>query len=85
MGDGKLDDEVMKPGEMIPLEDDAGNELIGAIAEVEAHAVHVDFYYPLAGLHLHYEGVVVAILCQPRPRPEHLPSGQASSWSKKLS
>ena len=61
MVDGKLDEEVMKPGEVVPLEDDEGNELIGVVVEVEAHAVHVDFNHPLAGLDLHFEGVVVAI------------------------
>ena len=61
MVDGTLDEEVMKPGEVVPLEDDEGNELIGVVVEVEANAVHVDFNHPLAGLDLHFEGVVVAI------------------------
>jgi len=61
MVDGKIDEEVMKVGEVVPLEDDEGNELVGVVVEIEADVVHVDFNHPLAGLDLHFEGVVVAI------------------------
>ena len=61
MVDGKIDEEVMKPGEVVPLEDDEGNELIGVLVEVEDDVVHVDFNHPLAGLDLHFEGVIVAL------------------------
>ena len=61
MVDGKIDEEVMKPGEVVPLEDDEGNELIGVVVEVEGDVVHVDFNHPLAGLDLHFEGVIVAL------------------------
>ena len=61
MVDGKIDEEVMKPGEVVPLEDDQGNELIGVVVEVEGDVVHVDFNHPLAGLDLHFEGVIVAL------------------------
>ena len=58
---GKIDEEVMKPGEVVPLEDDEGNELIGVVVEVEGDVVHIDFNHPLAGLDLHFEGVIVAL------------------------
>ena len=61
MVDGKIDEEVMKPGEVVPLEDDEGNELIGVVVELEGDVVHVDFNHPLAGLDLHFEGVIVAL------------------------
>ena len=51
----------MKPGEVVPMEDDEGQEIIGVVVEVEQDVVHVDFNHPLAGLDLHFEGVVVAI------------------------
>ncbi len=59
--DGKLDTEIMKPGEVVPLEDEDGNQVIGVVVEVEDKVVHVDFNHPLAGLDLHFEGVVVAV------------------------
>ena len=59
--DGKIDHEVMKPGEVVPLEDDEGQEIIGVVVEVDSDLVYVDVNHPLAGLDLHFEGVVVSI------------------------
>lgn len=61
MVDGKLDEEVMKAGEVVPLSDDEGNEIVGMVVEVKTDAVLVDFNHPLAGLDLHFEGVVVGV------------------------
>ena len=61
MVDGKLDEEVMKVGEVVPMSDDEGQEIVGVVVDVEAELVHVDFNHPLAGLDLHFEGVVVGI------------------------
>ena len=61
MVDGKLDEEVMQAGEVVPLSDDEGNEIVGMVVEVKADAVLVDFNHPLAGLDLHLEGVVVGV------------------------
>ena len=61
MVDGKLDEEVMRVGEVVPMSDDEGQEIVGVVVDVEAEFVHVDFNHPLAGLDLHFEGVVVGI------------------------
>lgn len=61
MVDGKLDEEVMQAGEVVPLRNDEGNEIVGMVVEVKADAVLVDFNHPLAGLDLHFEGVVVGV------------------------
>ena len=61
MVDGKLDEEVMQAGEVVPLSDDEGIEIVGMVVEVKADAVLVDFNHPLAGLDLHFEGVVVGV------------------------
>ena len=61
MVDGKLDEEVMQVGEVVPMSDDEGQEIVGVVVEVKAEFVHVDFNHPLAGLDLHFEGVVVGI------------------------
>lgn len=61
MVDGKLDEEVMQAGEVVPMSDDEGQEIVGVVVGVEAEFVHVDFNHPLAGLDLHFEGVVVGI------------------------
>lgn len=59
--DGELDEEVMQVGEVVPLEDEDGNELVGVVVEIEEDVVHVDFNHPLAGLDLHFEGRIVAV------------------------
>ena len=46
---------------MVPLSDDEGNEIVGMVVEVKEDAVLVDFNHPLAGLDLHFEGVVVGV------------------------
>lgn len=61
MVDGKLDEEVMKVGEVVPMADEDGEEIIGIVVEVEPELVHVDFNHPLAGLDLHFEGTICAI------------------------
>lgn len=61
MVDGKLDEDVMKVGEVVPMADEDGDEIIGIVVEVEEDVVHVDFNHPLAGLDLHFEGVICAI------------------------
>ena len=61
MVDGKLDEEVMQVGEVVPMSDDEGREIVGLVVEVEAEFVHLDFNHPLAGLDLHFEGLVVGI------------------------
>ena len=61
MVDGKLDEEVMQAGEVVPMSDDEGNEIVGMVVEGKADAVLVDFNHPLAGLDLHFEGVVVGV------------------------
>ena len=50
MVDGKLDEEVMQVGEVVPMSDDEGQEIVGVVVDVEAEFVHVDFNHPLAGL-----------------------------------
>jgi FKBP-type peptidyl-prolyl cis-trans isomerase SlyD len=61
MVDGEIDEEVLQVGEVVPMEDEEGNELVGVVVEIEGDVVHVDFNHPLAGLDLHFEGVIVAI------------------------
>ena len=43
------------------MEDDQGNEVMGVVVNRDGDMVHVDFNHPLAGLDLHFEGVIVAI------------------------
>ena len=39
--DGKIDLKVMKPGEVVPMEDDEGQEIIGVVVEVAGHGSRI--------------------------------------------
>ena len=59
--DGKLDNEMLKVGNQIPMQDSAGNRLNGIVKNVTESAVTMDFNHPLAGTDLHFSGEVTEI------------------------
>lgn len=59
--DGELDDELLEEGEVLPLKDDEGNEIMGVIIEVTKNHVVMDLNHPLAGIDLHFDGVIVSV------------------------
>ena len=61
MVDGELDDEMFEEGELIPIEDEEGNEVLGVVAEVGLNTVTLDFNHPLAGVDLFFDGTVVEL------------------------
>mgnify|MGYP006293348807 CR=1 FL=1 len=72
--DGKIDESLLKVGEVVPMEDQEGNPLTGIVAEVKDSSVKVDFNHPLAGMDLHFSGVVLDVR---EPTPEELEHGHA--------
>jgi FKBP-type peptidyl-prolyl cis-trans isomerase SlyD len=52
---------LLKIGNVIPMQDDEGNHLRGEILKVDYTGVHMDFNSPLAGLDLYFEGEIVEI------------------------
>lgn len=59
--DGELDEDLLQEGEMIPMVDEDGNDLIGIVVEVSNETVTLDFNHPLAGLDLFFEGKVTDV------------------------
>jgi FKBP-type peptidyl-prolyl cis-trans isomerase SlyD len=59
--DGVFDEDAIKVGEIIPMEDEQGYPLSGKILEVDDTNVLVDFNHPLAGLDLHFEGRILDV------------------------
>jgi FKBP-type peptidyl-prolyl cis-trans isomerase SlyD len=72
--DGKFDEEMIKVGEIIPMEDDKGNPLSGKILEIGDDYVVVDFNHPLAGMDLFFEGKILEVR---DATPEELEHGHA--------
>jgi FKBP-type peptidyl-prolyl cis-trans isomerase SlyD len=59
--EGKKNKDLLKVGNVIPMQDDKGNQMRGEITKVDYLGVHMDFNPPLAGYDLFFEGKVVSI------------------------
>lgn len=59
--DGILDLEVLRIGNMVPLLDREGNQLVAKILSIAEDTVTLDFNHPLAGHNLHFSGKVVNV------------------------
>ena len=56
--DGKIDDEMLQPGNYLPMADNEGNHMQAKVIEVGDQEVTMDFNHPLAGMDMHFEGRV---------------------------
>ncbi|MFN8417338.1 MAG: FKBP-type peptidyl-prolyl cis-trans isomerase [Cytophagaceae bacterium] len=61
MVDGKLQDDILEVGNVLPMRDSDGNFLEGRIIEMDEASVTMDFNHPLAGKDLHFKGEILAI------------------------
>ena len=59
--DGKIDPNLLKIGNNIPMQDNSGNRLNGVVVEVDDETVKMDFNHPLAGDTLFFKGEVKGI------------------------
>jgi len=59
--DGKVDENLLKEGNMVPMMDAEGRRLNGKIMAIEAEAVQMDFNHPMAGKDLHFKGEVTEV------------------------
>ncbi len=59
--DGKLNEEVIFEGNMVPMMDTNGNRLNGSVVEVKDDIVKMDFNHPLAGETLNFSGKVLTV------------------------
>lgn len=57
--DGVFDEENVRPGAIIPLQDENGERYLGTVVSVDENNVKVDFNHPLAGKDLHFKGRVI--------------------------
>lgn len=59
--DGKIQEDVLKVGNVLPMMDSEGNRLNGAIDQVKEESIIMNFNHPLAGAELHFTGKVEAV------------------------
>ena len=59
--DGKLDEEVVFEGNVVPLMDNEGHRINAQVVEVTDTHVKVDLNHPLAGETLHFKGSILEV------------------------
>lgn len=59
--DGKVDENLLKVGNFVPMMDAEGRRLNGKVVTIEAEAVQMDFNHPMAGKDLHFKGQVTEV------------------------
>ena len=59
--DGKLDEEMIFEGNIVPLMDSDGNRLQAQVVKVTDSHVTVDLNHPLAGENLHFKGKILEV------------------------
>ena len=58
---GKLAEDLLVPGKVIPMSDQHGNRLNGVVQDVRGEEVIVDFNHPMAGQDLHFTGNIETV------------------------
>jgi FKBP-type peptidyl-prolyl cis-trans isomerase SlyD len=58
---GKIDEELITPGNHVPMQDVHGNRMDGIVLEVIEDKVKMDFNHPLAGENLFFSGTVLEV------------------------
>lgn len=56
-----VDEEVIAEGEIVPMEDDEGNEVMGVVVENKDNSIVLDLNHPMAGEDVHFEGTVLEV------------------------
>ena len=59
--DGKIDENMLKVGNMVPMMDAEGRRMNGKILTIDAEAVQMDFNHPMAGNDLFFKGEVTEV------------------------
>lgn len=59
--DGVLKEELLVVGNSIPLQDQAGRQLVGKVVEVQENQVVLDFNHPMAGVNLYFTGHIESL------------------------
>lgn len=60
--DGKIDENICRVGNEVPMSDGSGNQLLGIINEIRKDLVRMDFNHPMAGVDLFFSGKILDIL-----------------------
>ena len=59
--DGESSDEMLQPGNYLPMADNEGHHMQAKVVEVGPEEVTMDFNHPLAGMVMHFDGKVADV------------------------
>jgi len=59
--DGKLEENLLVEGNVIPMQDSTGRIIQGTVLEIKDEGVTLDFNHPLAGMDLSFEGKILGV------------------------
>jgi FKBP-type peptidyl-prolyl cis-trans isomerase SlyD len=59
--DGKIDTEICRVGNEVPMVDSEGHPLTGFICEISEKSVRMDFNHPMAGVDLFFDGRILDV------------------------
>jgi FKBP-type peptidyl-prolyl cis-trans isomerase SlyD len=59
--DGKIDENICRVGNEVPMTDGSGNQLFGTINEILKDSVKMDFNHPMAGVNLFFSGKILDV------------------------
>jgi FKBP-type peptidyl-prolyl cis-trans isomerase SlyD len=75
--DGKINEDICRVGNEVPMMDGDGNPLTGVISEITDDSVRMDFNHPMAGLDLFFTGKIISVS---EATPEEI-AGESNSCS----
>lgn len=61
MVEGKIDEELITPGNTVPMMSTSGQRMEGLVVSVNDDTVQMDFNHPLAGEDLHFTGEILDV------------------------
>ncbi|MGE5419562.1 MAG: FKBP-type peptidyl-prolyl cis-trans isomerase [Chloroflexota bacterium] len=59
--DGKLNEEICRIGNQVPMMDGDGNHLNGIVNEITDEYIRMDFNHPMAGVDLFFTGKIIEV------------------------
>jgi FKBP-type peptidyl-prolyl cis-trans isomerase SlyD len=59
--DGKIDEQLITPGNSVPMMSSNGQRMQGLVVSVDENTVKMDFNHPLAGEDLHFTGEILEV------------------------
>ncbi len=68
---GQVRDDLLKVGNVIPMQDISGNQYYGEVKKINNDSVTMDFNHPMAGKDLYFTGTIIEVRDATKEELEH--------------